>query len=45
MKFITGVNYWPRHHGVQMWTEFDRDEIAEDMRTIARMGMNAVRVF
>ena len=45
MKFITGVNYWPRHHGVQMWTEFDREEIAEDMRTIARMGMNAVRVF
>jgi len=45
MRFITGVNYWPRNHGVQMWTEFDREEIAQDMRTIARMGMNAVRVF
>ncbi len=45
MRYITGVNYWPRNHGVQMWTEFDRDEIAEDMRAIARMGMNAVRVF
>ena len=45
MKFITGVNYWPRNHGVQMWTEFNREEIAEDMRTIARIGMNAVRVF
>lgn len=45
MRFITGVNYWPRKHGVQMWTEFDREEIAEDMRIIARMGMNAVRVF
>ncbi len=45
MRFITGVNYWPRGHGVQMWTEFDCEEIAEDMRAIARMGMNAVRVF
>jgi len=45
MRFIAGVNYWPRNHGVQMWTEFDREEIAEDMRTITRMGMNAVRVF
>jgi endo-1,4-beta-mannosidase len=45
MKFVTGVNYWPKNHGVQMWTEFDPEEIAEDMRTIARMGMNAVRVF
>ena len=45
MQFVTGVNYWPRNHGVQMWTEFDREEIAQDMRTIARVGMNAVRVF
>ena len=45
MRFITGVNYWPRNHGVQMWTEFDREEITDDMRMIARMGMNAVRIF
>ena len=45
MKFITGVNYWPRNHGVQMWGEFSQEERAEDMHAIARMGMNAVRVF
>jgi endo-1,4-beta-mannosidase len=45
MRFITGVNYWPRNHGVQMWAEFDREEIAGDMRTIARIGMDTVRVF
>lgn len=45
MRFIAGVNYWPRDHGVQMWTEFDPEEIAEDMHAIARVGMNAARVF
>ena len=45
MKFITGVNYWPRNKGLAMWRDFDIQEIASDMETIAGLGMNSVRVF
>ncbi|MEA4883708.1 MAG: cellulase family glycosylhydrolase [Clostridia bacterium] len=45
MRFITGVNYWPAAHGVQMWPEFDAAEITRDMHAIRSMGMGAVRVF
>ncbi|MFA7635793.1 MAG: cellulase family glycosylhydrolase, partial [Bacillota bacterium] len=45
MKFITGVNYWPRNKGLAMWRDFDIQEITSDMETIAGLGMNSVRVF
>ncbi len=46
MKFITGVNYWPKNKGgLAMWRDFDIREIAGDMEAIAKLGMNAVRLF
>jgi endo-1,4-beta-mannosidase len=43
--FLLGVNYWPRHKGVDMWREFDIDQIDAEFAQIKSMGMNTVRIF
>ena len=44
-EFLLGVNYWPRHHGIKMWQEFDLGEIDKEFAQIKAMGMNTVRIF
>ena len=44
-SFLLGVNYWPRHHGVKMWKEWNSEEIDSEFGEIKALGMNVVRVF
>ncbi len=44
-KFHLGVNYWPRHRGVNMWTDWHPEEIDSEFAEIAGAGMDTVRVF
>lgn len=45
MKFLTGINYWPRTSAMAMWSEFDRGEIDEDFARIRDLGLDVVRFF
>ncbi|GAC1430236.1 MAG: hypothetical protein NVSMB5_24540 [Candidatus Velthaea sp.] len=45
MKFLTGINYWPRTSAMSMWTNFDRGEIDEDFARIRALGLDVVRFF
>ena len=45
MNFMLGVNYWPRHKGVDMWREFDIEQIDSEFAQIKSLGMNTVRIF
>lgn len=44
MTFWIGVTYWPRRKGADLWSRFDRAEVAEELAQIAAIGCNAVRV-
>jgi len=44
-RFVLGVNYWPRNHGVDMWKEWAPSEIAAEFSQIREMGFQAVRIF
>jgi endo-1,4-beta-mannosidase len=43
--FPVGVNYWPRRKAMYWWSDFDREEVAEEFDVIAGLGMRLVRVF
>ncbi len=43
--FILGINYWPRHHGVRMWQEWDPSEIEREFVEIKKLGLEVVRIF
>ena len=43
--FVLGTNYWPRHHGAQMWEEWDPAEIEADIAQMKELGLNTVRMF
>jgi len=40
-----GVNYWPRRTAVKMWTRWDPEGIAQDLREMRALGLNTVRFF
>lgn len=40
-----GVNYWPRHTAVEMWTRWGPEGIAQDLRQMRALGLNTVRFF
>jgi len=43
--FLLGVNYWPSSSALNMWTEWNPDELSEDVRRIKQLGMNVCRPF
>jgi endo-1,4-beta-mannosidase len=45
MRFLLGVNYWPRSSAMAMWSRFDPGEIDEDFARIAALGLDVVRFF
>jgi endo-1,4-beta-mannosidase len=45
MRFLVGVNYWPRSSAMAMWSHFDLGEIDEDLARMASMGLEVVRFF
>jgi endo-1,4-beta-mannosidase len=44
-RFLTGVNYWPRHKAMYWWSDFDASEVADEFDVIASLGMDVVRIF
>ncbi|HIQ05544.1 MAG TPA: hypothetical protein EYH31_07580 [Anaerolineae bacterium] len=40
-----GVNYWPRRTAIEMWTRWDPEGIARDLREMRALGPNTVRFF
>ena len=40
-----GVNYWLRRTAVEMWTRWDPEGIAQDLREMRALGLNTVRFF
>ncbi len=43
--FPLGVNYWPRRKAMYWWSDFDREEVADELDVIAGIGMSVVRIF
>ena len=43
-EFITGINYLPSYLFNNFWEDFREDHIRRDMKAIASMGLNAVRI-
>ncbi|HCK99741.1 MAG TPA: hypothetical protein DHW42_06530 [Candidatus Marinimicrobia bacterium] len=43
--FLLGVNYWPSSSALNMWTEWNPDELSEDVRRMKQLGMNVCRPF
>ncbi len=43
--FIAGVNYMPREHGCQMWSDWSEADIERDFKAIKELNLNAVRTF
>ena len=44
-EFLVGCNYWASHAGCFMWQQWDESVVREDMATLAKGGMNCLRVF
>jgi endo-1,4-beta-mannosidase len=45
VTFELGLNYWPRHRAMYMWSEPDLAEVRDEMAHIADMGFDVVRIF
>jgi len=43
--FLLGVNYWPSSTGLNMWSEWNPNEIAEDFSQMRELGINVCRFF
>lgn len=45
MDFILGCNYWASNAGADMWRDFDKKEVYEDIKTLSSYGIAYIRVF
>lgn len=46
IRFIIGLNYWPRKHPIKrMWKEFNIKELEEEAKQISSIGVNTLRIF
>jgi beta-galactosidase len=43
--FVVGVNYMPREHGCQLWSDWSEADIERDFKQIKELGLNTVRTF
>ncbi|TZE82422.1 beta-galactosidase trimerization domain-containing protein [Calorimonas adulescens] len=43
-EFVIGANYWPRNHGIEMWKEWNYDEIKSEFIEAKRLGINVMRI-
>ncbi|HEY3415340.1 MAG TPA: hypothetical protein VGM23_00525, partial [Armatimonadota bacterium] len=44
-RFWLGVNYWPRHRGLAIWTDWHPEEIDREFAEMAALGLNVARIF
>lgn len=43
--FILGVNYWPSSSALNMWSEWNLEELEDDIRRMKEIGINVCRFF
>ncbi len=43
--FCLGVNYWPRHRGINVWKDWRSEEIDREFGEMESIGINTVRMF
>ncbi|ADL69415.1 Beta-galactosidase trimerisation domain protein [Thermoanaerobacterium thermosaccharolyticum DSM 571] len=43
-KFVIGANYWPRNYGVDMWKQWDKDEIKKEFKEAKSLGLDVLRI-
>jgi len=43
--FLLGTNYWPSSSAINMWTEWNPDELTDDIIRMKGLGMNCCRPF
>lgn len=43
--FFTGLNYWGSKYATNMWSNFDKDSIENDMKLMNNAGITHLRVF
>jgi len=43
--FILGANYWPSSSGLNMWSEWNPEEIEDDIKRMKSLGINVCRFF
>lgn len=44
-RFHTGCNYWSSLSGVFMWSNWNAEQVEEDLRMLASKGLKTLRVF
>ncbi|MGB9780934.1 beta-galactosidase trimerization domain-containing protein [Caldanaerobacter sp.] len=43
-NFILGANYWPRNHGVNMWKEWNYEEVKREFMEAKNLGLDVMRI-
>ena len=43
--FVVGCNYWASHAGTEMWSDWQPEVVAADLRQLAEGGLQVLRVF
>lgn len=44
-SFIVGCNYWASHAGTEMWTQWDRECVENDLERLSKHNIRVLRVF
>ena len=44
-RFFTGINYWGSKDAINMWENFDRESVENDIRLLSEVGVTHLRVF
>jgi len=44
-EFMLGCNYWASHAGIEMWRNWDKEQIDADFKVLSDNGIEYIRVF
>lgn len=44
-KFMLGCNYWASHAGIEMWNQWDPEQVDKDLALLKEYGITYLRVF
>lgn len=45
IKFLLGVNYFPRKSNIKMWSKWNTDDIRSELSVMKSLGIRAIRFF
>ncbi|MDF2926906.1 MAG: Endo-beta-mannanase-like protein [Paenibacillaceae bacterium] len=44
-EFAVGCNYWASHAGIDMWSDWNREAVEQDLQVMAEAGITWLRIF